>query len=86
MCSAAIYSLLSDKKESEQEHTAGDRSETSLLDENGLFFFKKRGNLRRHLHWIVHFLSVITMTDCLLGYSKVFRATNASAGASSILL
>ncbi|KAK3175078.1 hypothetical protein OEA41_002324 [Lepraria neglecta] len=66
MSTAAIYTPLSDKERSEQENTAGDRSETPLLDEGGLFSDKKRGNLRRYGYWIVYFGSVIAMSRLLV--------------------
>jgi hypothetical protein len=70
MSGAAIYSALSDEKESEQEHTADDRSEALLLDEDGLFSVKKRENLRRHMHWIFHFVSVIAVMGLLFGIQQ----------------
>ena len=70
MSTAAIYTPLSDKEGSEQEHTAGDRSETPLLDEGGLFSDKKRGNLRRYGYWIVYFGSVIAMSRLLVGIQQ----------------
>lgn len=48
-------------------------SETSLPDESGQFFDKKRGKLRRYGHWIVYFASVLAMSGLLFQIQHSFQ-------------
>ena len=70
MSSSALYTPLSDKDGSEQEHITDTRSKNSLCDEEGLFSGKKRWNSRGYWYWIFYFGSVTAMSVLLVGIQQ----------------
>lgn len=65
-----MYTPLSDKEGSEQEHTT---SETPLLEEGGLFSGKKRRHLTRYGYWILYFGSIVAISGLLHGIQQSLR-------------
>lgn len=45
-------------------------SETPLLDNNDMVTDKKHGDLRQHIHWVFHFLSVTAIAGLLVGMQQ----------------